>query len=72
MKGMTIFCDICDPVFELDEDIRTVIETKSIPRTQILVDPHAHDETITVPKTDKARRTEAFCVASVTLVREIG
>ena len=36
--------DVGDPVLELHEDVGAVIDAQSVPRAEVLVDPHAHDE----------------------------
>ncbi len=68
MKGLTLLGNVRNAVFELNEDVRTMVEAQAVPRTQILVDPHAHAETITVPRHLETRRAGAFRVASVTPV----
>lgn len=57
MKSLTVLGDVGNTVLELDEDVRTVIEAQAVPRTQILIDPHAHAETITLQTVNWTRRT---------------
>ncbi|MEY2968380.1 MAG: hypothetical protein RIQ64_1007 [Actinomycetota bacterium] len=38
----TIFGDVRDAVFQLNEHIGTMIDTESVARAQVLVDPHVH------------------------------
>ncbi len=37
--------DVRDPVLELDEDVGAVVDTDPVARTEVLIDPHAHDGT---------------------------
>ena len=41
---------ICDAVFELQEDILTVIDTEPVSRTKILVNPYPHRTQRTEPQ----------------------
>lgn len=43
VAGTTALGDVCDSIFELHEDIVTVIDADAVARTEVLVDPHAHD-----------------------------
>lgn len=72
VQGLTRLCDIGDPVFELYEHVRTMIEAQTVSRTQILVDPDTHAETITLVPRFRTRRTGNFFVALVTPVQVIG
>jgi oligopeptidase B len=72
VQRLSFLGDVGDPILELHEDIRTMVETQTIPRTQILVDPHAHAETLTLVQSSETRRTRDFHVAFVTLVQDSG
>lgn len=43
IEGLALFCDVCNAVLELNEHIGRMVETESIPRTEVLIDPDAHD-----------------------------
>lgn len=36
--------DVGDPVLQLDEDVRAVVDAEAVPGAQVLVDPDAHDD----------------------------
>ena len=42
VQGRTRFSNVGDPVFQLNEDVGAVIDTQTIARAQVLVDPHVH------------------------------
>lgn len=44
VQGSTALGHIGDPVLELHENVGTVVDADSIARTEVLIDPDAHDE----------------------------
>ena len=44
VEDVVPFSDVGDAVFQLDEDIGTVVEAQPISGAQVLIDPHPHEE----------------------------
>ena len=42
VQRRSLFGDVGNAVFQLNEDVGTMIETESVSRAQVLVDPHVH------------------------------
>ena len=43
VEWLTILCDVGNPIFELNEDVRAVIDADAITGTEVLIDPNSHD-----------------------------
>ena len=69
MEWQSLLRDVGNTVLELDEDVGTVVETQAIARAQVLVDPHAHDETLTPGTSFTSKRAQEFprCLGHLTL-----
>ena len=45
VEWLTILCDVGNPIFELNEDVRAVIDANAVAGTEVLIDPNSHDVT---------------------------
>lgn len=43
VEGGAVLGDVGDPVFELHEDVRAVVDTDAIAGAEVLIDPNSHD-----------------------------